>query len=150
MSDGIMRRLKFSNEMRERVSHLIKHHLIRYERNWSNSTVRRWVRSVGVDNVEDICRLAYADHAAKGPIEPAYEYDCTIIDELKQRVHEMKVKQELVVKLAINGDDVMRELGIKQGTQVGEILKSLLDVVTENPEMNERNKLIEYVRKNGV
>ena len=47
--------------------------------------------------------------------------------------------------LAISGKDLIN-LGIKPGKEIGEILNKLLEEVIENPEMNDRDKLIKRVQ----
>lgn len=48
--------------------------------------------------------------------------------------------------LEVNGHDLMRELGVKPGRVIGELLEALLDVVTGDPSMNQRERLIEKAR----
>ena len=56
-------------------------------------------------------------------------------------------KQCLSLKnLAITGKDLM-DMGFSQGKHLGDALKKLLDVVLEQPELNERDKLLELARK---
>ena len=43
----IVARLRFSNEERERIVALVRHHLFHYTAEWSDATVRRWIRRVG-------------------------------------------------------------------------------------------------------
>jgi len=47
-------------------------------------------------------------------------------------------------QLAVGGRDLMA-LGIQQGPRLGEILEALLEEVLKDPEMNDRDKLIEIV-----
>src|SRR5207344_2211850 len=54
VTDGILHRLKFSNEERERIVHHVRWHLIPYEPGWSAAAIRRWVRRVGLANVPSI------------------------------------------------------------------------------------------------
>jgi len=51
--------------------------------------------------------------------------------------------------LAIDGNDVMNELGIASGPEVGRILNELFERVTEDPQLNTREKLLELVRQIG-
>jgi len=46
--------------------------------------------------------------------------------------------------LAVNGGDLMKA-GLKQGKEFGEILSWLLDMVLENPALNEKDRLMEKV-----
>ena len=45
--------------------------------------------------------------------------------------------------LAVTGRDLIHE-GMKPGPQLGATLQQLLEVVLEEPEMNEKEKLLEY------
>ena len=47
--------------------------------------------------------------------------------------------------LAVTGRDLM-ELGVPQGKRIGELLSDLLEQVLEQPERNEREWLLAYVR----
>jgi len=142
-ADKIMERLKFSNEDRSKVRHLVKHHLVLYTPDWSNSSVRRWVRKIGIDNVGDVLALAKADAWGKcNSVQKARE-----LVELETRIHNMSVKPIVTntTQLVVNGTDVMNALNIKPGREIGETLRMLLEVVTEYPELNTREKLLEIL-----
>ena len=47
-----------------------------------------------------------------------------------------------VVNLKINGNDVMKELDLKSGPKVGEILEKLFEEVVEKKVENERDTLL--------
>ena len=48
--------------------------------------------------------------------------------------------------LAIDGNDVMRELDIPQGPKVGQILDALFERVLDEPALNTQEKLIELAK----
>jgi hypothetical protein len=48
--------------------------------------------------------------------------------------------------LAIDGNDVMRELDIPRGREVGQILDALFERVLDEPALNTREKLIELAK----
>jgi tRNA nucleotidyltransferase (CCA-adding enzyme) len=48
--------------------------------------------------------------------------------------------------LVIDGNDVMRELGIPPGPEVGRILNALFERVLDEPALNTREKLIELAK----
>ena len=144
LTDAILSRLKFSTEDRNLVVHLVRHHFIRYEHHWGDSTVRRWVRRVGVGNVANLCALARADIAGKGPAMT--ELEPKLVDELEHRVASMQEAMQLPVStrsLAINGKDVMNYLGLHPGPEVGKVLDALLEAVLDDPTLNTRDKLLE-------
>lgn len=148
VADGILARMKFSTEHRDKAVHLIRHHLIPYERGWAASAIRRWVRRIGLENVAPLLQLARADIAGKGPA--AIEMRTDAIDDLEYRIAHMQIQDPIVTKttaLAINGADVMTYLGIGQGKQVGEALNFLLEMVTEKPEINTREGLLKMLNQ---
>lgn len=143
MTDGILQRLKFSNDDRERIVHHVRHHLLPYEPGWTAAAVRRWVRRVGLANVPSLCALGRADGAGKGT--ELGNGRNAVIDELEQRVATLQINAPIVTSttaLAIDGRDVMTTLGIGPGPQVGQTLRALLELVTDQPELNERGALL--------
>ena len=48
--------------------------------------------------------------------------------------------------LAITGKDLI-EAGMKPGKEIGEMLKQLLEIVIEEPELNKRDELLKYVEQ---
>ncbi len=145
IADPICHRLKFSNEERERIVHLVRHHLFHYDQ-WSDAAVRRWIRRVGKDRIEDLYVLNEADIRGKGPI-----FDASYLGNLEAlKVHVAKVLAEGAAlstrDLRINGHDLMKELGVKPGRIIGEILETLLEEVTADPVLNDREKLLDRAR----
>src|SRR5580693_5866171 len=57
IAEPIAARLRFSNEERLRIVSLVQHHLFHYSDEWSDAAVRRWIRRVGPDRVEDLYAL---------------------------------------------------------------------------------------------
>ena len=51
-----------------------------------------------------------------------------------------------VTDLDVNGEDLIT-MGIEKGPQIGYILNKLLDIVIEDPLMNDKDKLIEKARE---
>jgi len=140
MVEAWMREYKFSNEDIARVRHIILHHLIMYTPKWSNAAVRRWVQRVGKENIPDLICMARCDLLGKGL--PVAEKMATL-QELLDRIDNMPEPiVEKTNQLAINGNDVMACYGeIEGGKWVGDVLKDLLEVVTEDPTLNNRDAL---------
>lgn len=142
----IASRLRFSTEERHRLIHLVRHHFIHYKPEDTNSAVRRWVRKVGFDNVSSLCTLARADIIGKGPSGSVLGLDTAIIDEFEARIIELSKTEALPTStkvLVVDGNDIMKNLGIPPGATVGKILAYLLDKVTDDPALNTREKLLE-------
>lgn len=143
MSERILRRLKASNEEVETVSLLVDQHMFAYSPEWSDAAVRRFIKRVGLEHVDDLIRVRYADvEAMYGKLESSIP----ALDELKERVDKVvSEKQALSVKdLALNGNDVMH-LGIPKGPRIGKSLNYLLECVLEDPSQNNKEQLTKLV-----
>ena len=138
----VLRRLKFSNDDRERIVCAIRHHRSGYDSSWSDADVRRWIRRVGSEHIDDILALARAhdhgNHDALGAL-----------DELERRARAcLQAGAALDTRdLAIGGKDLMTELSVPPGPRIGEVLRALVEVVTDDPSANERQRLLDEARK---
>jgi tRNA nucleotidyltransferase (CCA-adding enzyme) len=141
MVGPILERLRFSNEERERVVQLVRHHLICYDASWTDTAVRRWIRRVTPELVPELYLLAVADGVGKGKdLEPHLAQ----IEALKEHVGRVMTEGAAfsVKDLAISGKDLMSDLGLRPGPLFGEILRTLLDEVVEDPAKNRRDALL--------
>jgi tRNA nucleotidyltransferase (CCA-adding enzyme) len=65
-------------------------------------------------------------------------------DQIQKVVSEKPITMK---DLAISGNDLMSTIGVKPGKRVGELLKLLYDEIVSNPEINEKDKLLDLARK---
>ncbi len=139
MSEDICRRLKLPNAQREAVTSLVAHHMFFYTPEWTDGTVRRFVKRVGQERLPHLLALREADIAGRG-FEEDRESETR---ELKSRVEVVAAEDAAlrVTDLAIDGRDVMRVLGVAPGRQIGELLEKLLDRVLDDPALNTRERL---------
>jgi len=49
--------------------------------------------------------------------------------------------------LAVTGQDIIEQLGFLPGPRVGYILEKLLDAVIENPQLNNKTKLLDIAKE---
>jgi tRNA nucleotidyltransferase (CCA-adding enzyme) len=145
MAGPLLSRLRFSNEERERVVALVRHHILCYDGQWSDAAVRRWLKRVTPELIEDLYALGRADILGKGT---DHEIDLKNLEGLK--AHAARVMAEGgafgLRDLALDGGALMRELGLPPSRQIGEILRELLDAVIENPALNEVPKLLDLAK----
>jgi tRNA nucleotidyltransferase (CCA-adding enzyme) len=144
MADAWLRAFRFSNEERDRVVHLIRHHLVCYADTWSDAAVRRFLKRVGPERVADLLRLAQADALGKGrPVDA----ELAGLVELQGRIDAIVASGSALSTrdLAVNGADVMKRLGIRPSRRVGEVLEQLLERVLEEPSLNDRDALFALV-----
>ena len=147
---SLMIRLKFSNEMINNVCHLVKEHMFHYEANWSDAAVRRFIMRVQPECMEDLYDLRLADMYGmyNEKVDLRYSASIELLLELKERVQKELDKNSAISlkSLAVNGRDLM-EAGIPAGKELGRILNELLNCVVEDPEMNEKTKLLEVANR---
>jgi tRNA nucleotidyltransferase (CCA-adding enzyme) len=148
MAETWLKRYRFSNEERDRVTHLVRNHLVCYTDEWTDGAVRRFVRRVGLDAIDDLLDLARADALGKGR-EVVDELDA--LTRLRERITAAQEQGAAfgLRDLAIDGADVMKRLGITPGPRVGKVLEELLQRVLERPELNERDALLGVVDEIG-
>ena len=145
ITEKILRRLKFSNEEIADVSHLVKNHMFHYEPSWSDAAVRRFIVRVGLQYMDDLFDLRVADVFGMHNNQVNLRNSTTSenILELKERIEKITEKQNaLSLKdLCVNGKDLM-DIGIPSGKKIGVVLNELFEAVLEDPEMNNREKLL--------
>jgi tRNA nucleotidyltransferase (CCA-adding enzyme) len=144
MADVWLREYRFSNQERQRIVNLIRHHLICYTEEWTDSAVRRFVRRVGQENCEELLALARADVLAKGrPVDD----ELVALRRLQDRIREVVEAGSAfgISELAIDGHDIMQHLNAQPGPMIGRILEKLLERVIDNPELNQRERLLGLV-----
>ena len=96
---------------------------------------------------EDLYELGRADAIGKGNGDHG-KSDIANLQELKQRVERLVAEGTAlgVGDLAISGGDLLKEVGLKPGPIVGKILRGLLDEVTDEPALNQRDTLLARAR----
>ena len=141
----ILRRWRFDKETIAQVTHLIRNHMFWYQQEWSGSAVRRFVRKVGLENIPGLFALRRADNIGSGARSPRMY----ALDALWERVQEeIRAASAFSLKdLAIDGNDVMRELAIPPSPRVGDVLDELFERVTEDPRLNTREGLLALIRE---
>ena len=146
ISGPLLERLRFSNDERERIVALVRHHLICYDGTWNDAAVRRWIRRVSPELVDDLYLLGEADVQAKGK-EP--RTDLEYISQLKAHVAKVIAQGAAfnVKDLAIDGRVLMSELAVKPGPEIGRVLRTLLEEVVDDPALNTRETLLARARE---
>lgn len=141
----VLRRWKLDKATVEAVAHLIRHHMFWYQPGWTSSAVRRFIRTVGLDEIPALFALRRADNVGSGARAPRMY----ALNELWLRVQEEIQRATAFSKrdLAVDGDDVMRELRIPPGPEVGRILDQLFERVLDDPEVNAPERLLRLARE---
>jgi len=140
MTEKLLKRLTFSNEVVARVTHLVRHHMFYYDvGKVTEAGARRLLRRVGKENFSDLIKVRIAERKGSG-VPKAEPYRLRHLQFLVEKAAQEPIS---VGELKINGGDLMQELKLKPGPQIGGILNALLAEVLDNPEHNERDYLLQ-------
>src|SRR3989339_1325 len=133
LAKKIMQRLKFSSDDVEKVTTLVRNHMFYYNVDEvTAASVRRLLKKVGRENLQDLIALRVADRLGSGTPK-AMPYKLRHLQYMFKKVQNDTVSVKM---LAINGDDLMPLLGIAPGPKIGAILDVLLSDVIDEPKRN--------------
>lgn len=139
----ILKRLKFDNDTIRKVTKLVYFHDYRMPAKTKN--VRRAMHKMG----EELFPLCLEVHLADTMAQSEYERDEKLknLEEIRRCYEEVLEKEQCVSlkTLAVTGNDLI-SWGMKPGKEIGETLHMLLNLVIENPEMNQKEILKENVK----
>jgi poly(A) polymerase/tRNA nucleotidyltransferase (CCA-adding enzyme) len=147
MAEKIMKRLVFPKTLSEKVVKLVRYHMFFSDPDAITlSAVRRMIRNVGQDMIWDLMDLRTCDRIGTGrPKEKPYrlrKYHAMIEEVLRDPV--------TVGMLKINGDIMIKEMGMQPGPRMGWILHALLEEVLDDPTRNTREYLESRARELDV
>ncbi len=144
MTRNILFRLKFPKKDIEKITKLVRYHLFYYNvGEVGEASVRRLVRNVGIENMEDLLSLRMADRIGSG-VPKAEPYKLRHLKYLIDKVSEDPIS---VSMLKIGGKEVMEVFNISPGPKIGMALDILLSFVLNNPEENKRETLLKELEK---
>ena len=146
IAEKVLRRLRMDNDTIRDVKKLVYWHDYGIKGDMKLTTFRKGLSKMGIEYFDDVTLIKRADIAGQNP-----KFSEASLENLQYLINmkEQIVEQNNCLKisdLAVNGKDMI-ELGIKPGPELGEMLGRLLDKVLENPEMNEKEKLLNKVRE---
>lgn len=146
MAINMLDRLHFPRPLVEKVALLIREHMFVYDpESVTLAGVRRIIRRVGSENINDLMLLREADRIGSG-VPKAQPYRLRYLKAMIEKVQKDPIHPKMMV---VKGEDVMRILGIPPGPKVGKVLAALLEDVLEKPELNNATALEQRVRELG-
>lgn len=140
----VLRRLRFDNDTLYKVEKLVFYH--DYRPALTDKSVRKFVAKIGKELFPFYLLIQKADALAQS--EYKREEKLANIDAVSKIFEGIIEREEcLCLKdLAVNGKDLI-DLGIKPGKEIGEILNDFLNMVIENPELNQKEILLNNLPK---
>lgn len=144
MAKRTLERLHFSNNLIDRVVHLVRYHMFYYNVNEvSPAGVRRFLIRVGVENIDDLFQVREADRIGSG-VPKAVPYKLRHMKFMIDKVRHDPLSAKM---LKVNGTDLMEELKIQPSPRLGQIISALLEEVLDEPDKNNRELLLERAKE---
>lgn len=140
----VLHRLKMDNDSIRDIAMLVEHHDYRVDPSYP--AVKRMMAKTGAELFEKLLILQRADNTAKNPKH--------LPEKLKRINGGLNIYRQVIASgqpyrisdLVINGRDLMN-IGYRQGREIGDTLKTLLDEVIIKPDLNDRNYLLKRAKE---
>mgnify|MGYP005838672075 CR=1 FL=1 len=137
MAEVIADRFKLSKEQKKKLVLLVRHHQFTVSEEQSDKAIRRFIRQIGVENIDDMLALRTGDRLGSGSKETSWRTEL-----FKKRVVDVQNVPFTVHDLKITGHDVMKVLGIEPGPKIGDIMDRIFEEVDDEKLPNEREALL--------
>jgi poly(A) polymerase len=137
MARDRMTALRFSNDDIETVTRLVELHLRfhTYRLGWTDRAVRRYVRDAG-PLLEQLNELTRCDCTTRNAAKARALGQR--MDELERRIEELRAEEELdAIRPELDGRQVMEQLDLAPGPEVGQALEFLLELRLEEGPLGE-------------
>ncbi len=133
ITERVMKRLKFDNDMIQKVITLVKNHM-RFHSTGAKSSVsmiRRAIRDIGVDLIVPLLDLAEADCKACLPVD-------NYVPELRVKVQKV-IDSPIPVrrKAVLSGNEIMEVVKLPPGPQIGRFQNMLIELEDAMAEKDE-------------
>ncbi len=140
IATNIADRLRLSNKQKDKLVTLVRMHQFTVTELQTDKAVRRFIRQVGKEYLQDILDVRTGDRVGSGSTSTSWRLDL-----FKKRLAEVQKEPFKVSDLKISGNDVMKKMKLKPGPEVGKILNKLFEEVVEGKLKNEKAALLKHL-----
>ena len=152
---GLLSSLRFSNKDRDRITSLVRYHRAPNPDTLSDADLRRWLKRIGPELLDDLHSLMIAvarAHTEPPTPEASSPQRAATLAEVERLVGRARALLELapplsIGELALSGNDLRQELNLPPGPLLGRTLQALLELVLDDPELNQRARLLALARE---
>jgi len=138
----IAKRFNLSKKQTDKLFRLVRWHLFTVDENQTDAAIRRFIKNVGLENVDDALALRIGDRLGGGTTKAV----SWRMERFKDRIKQVLTKPFSISDLKVNGKDIMETLNIPPSPKVGEILQKLFEEVLEDNTKNNREYLLEKIK----
>jgi len=144
LANGILNRLRFDKETIKKISKLIFYHDL--DINDNEKAIRKVISKVGEDSFIELLEVQKAD--AMGQNRIYLDKRILKLDNIKKIYNDIiNSNQCLNIRdMAINGNDLIL-IGMQPGIDLKNMLNYLFECILENPELNDKQKLIDLAKR---
>jgi HD domain. len=142
LAEKIAERFKLSNDQKTKLIRLVTYHQFTVSELQTDKAIRRFIRNVGKQYLQDMLDLRTADRLGSGAKATSWRLEL-----FKKRLIEVQKEPFKITDLKVDGYDVMKILNIKPGPKVGQLLKYIFDRVVEKKLENKREILLKEIKK---
>ncbi|MEA4987695.1 MAG: CCA tRNA nucleotidyltransferase [Anaerovorax sp.] len=143
MAEMILKGLKMDRDTIKKVTTLIRYHDVRMES--QPAVVKEWLCKLGKESFQDLLLLKKADLAGQNPLNGKKDRKLAELYNVTSNILESGQCYQLK-DLKINGNDLI-EYGVKDGEQVGRILRHALNNVMKDQVINEKEELLQFLKE---
>lgn len=138
----ILDRLKFPKNKSEKIIKLVRCHGFVYDPEiTTDAAIRRLLVKVEKKNIQELAQVREADRIGSGCPKALPFRLRHFLFRVEKVLKELEGQQPSLKILKINGNDIIKTLGIKPGPKIGAILSILLEQVLDDPKKNTKKYL---------
>lgn len=135
----ILNRLKFPKNKSEKIIKLVRYHGFVYDPEiTTDAAIRRLLVKVGKENIQELAQVREADRIGSGCPKALPFRLRHFLFRVEKVLKELEGQQPSLKILKINGNDIIKTLGIEPGPKIGAILSILLEQVLDDPKKNNK------------
>lgn len=139
----IAKRFNLSRKDSDKLFKLVRWHMFSVSEHQTDSAIRRFIKNIGLDYVEEMMALRVGDRLGGGTqTETSWR-----MEKFASRIKKVLKKPFSITDLKVNGNDVMKVLGVKPGPKVGEVLQKLFEEVLEDSSKNNSEYLLNRIKQ---
>lgn len=140
----VLERLRYPKKIIDHAAMLVDNHLFYYNvGEVTEASVRRLLRRVGRENINDLMAVRIGDRLGSG-VPKGKPYKLRHLEYMIDKVSQDAVSVKM---LKLNGEDLMQKLGLKPGPKIGALLDCLLAEVIEDAKKNDAKLLLDRAKE---
>jgi len=144
----ILTRLHFPNYILDKVLLLVRYHMFFYEPETNtDASLRRLLVKVGRENIEDLAKVREADRIGSGCPKALPFKLRHFLFKVEKVLKELDGENPGLKMLKIDGDNLIKEVGMEPGPKLGFVLSILLEEVLEDISKNTKEYLLEKAKE---